>query len=61
MRRSPLARAPRRSEENPPGDPENQEETTVSIRSLNEKILRDERVTFTMLPVGDGMTVVRKK
>lgn len=42
-------------------DPENQEETTVSIRSLNEKILRDERVTFTMLPVGDGMTVVRKK
>lgn len=42
-------------------DPQNQEETTVSIRSLNERILRDERVTLTMLPVGDGMTVVRKK
>ncbi len=42
-------------------DPQNQEGTTVAIRSLNEKILRDNRVTLTMLPVGDGMTVVMKK
>tara|TARA_B100000029_G_scaffold514828_1_gene619206 strand:+ start:13622 stop:14287 length:666 start_codon:yes stop_codon:yes gene_type:complete len=42
-------------------DPTNQEDTTVSIRSLNEKIFRDERVTLTMLPIGDGMTVVKKK
>ena len=32
-------------------DPPNQEDTTVSIRSLNEKIFRDERVTLTMLRI----------
>ena len=42
-------------------DLSNQDSTTLSIRSLNEKVLRDERVSLTMLPIGDGMTLVRKR
>ena len=42
-------------------DLSNQDSATLSIRSLNEKVLRDERVSLTMLPIGDGMTLVRKR
>lgn len=34
---------------------------TVMFRELNKKILEDERVTMSMLPIGDGLTLVRKK
>ena len=42
-------------------DLSNHDSTTLAIRSLNEKVLRDERVSLTMLPIGDGMTLVRKR
>lgn len=42
-------------------DPAIQDSDTVIIRQLNEKILMDERVTMTMLPIGDGLTLARKK
>ena len=34
---------------------------TVALRKLNEKIGRDERVDATLLPMGDGLMVVRKR
>lgn len=34
---------------------------TVTIRELNAKILTDERVTLSMIPIGDGLTLVRKR
>ena len=34
---------------------------TETIRSLNEKIQKDERVHFSLLPVSDGISFVRKK
>lgn len=37
-----------------------QELATTVIRTLNEKIHHDERVSLSMLPVGDGLTIVRK-
>ena len=34
---------------------------TETIRSLNEKIQKDERVYFSLLPVSDGLSFIRKK
>ena len=34
---------------------------TETIRSLNEKIQKDERVHFSLLPVSDGLSFLRKK
>jgi len=42
-------------------DPENNDASTLSIRALNERIFNDQRVTISMLPLGDGLTLARKK
>src|SRR3990167_10468651 len=42
-------------------NPENQNENTRAIRELNTKIAHDDRVTICMLPIGDGLTLARKK
>ena len=34
---------------------------TSTIRTLNKKIHHDERVSISMLPVGDGLTIIRKR
>ncbi len=34
---------------------------TVAIRALNAKIRADERVTMALLPIGDGLTLARKR
>jgi caffeoyl-CoA O-methyltransferase len=39
----------------------NQTEDTKAIRSLNDLIAHDQRVEAVMIPVSDGLTVVRKK
>lgn len=41
-------------------DPSIQDNNTVVLRELNKKIHVDQRVTLSMLPIGDGLTLVRK-
>ena len=33
----------------------------VAIRQFNEHVLADDRIVHAMLPVGDGLTVARRK
>tara|TARA_Y100000758_G_scaffold45134_1_gene29075 strand:- start:217 stop:870 length:654 start_codon:yes stop_codon:yes gene_type:complete len=42
-------------------DKNNQEKSTSSIRALNKKILRDPRVSLSMLPLNDGVTLIWKR
>ncbi|MEO6913552.1 MAG: class I SAM-dependent methyltransferase [Candidatus Baltobacteraceae bacterium] len=42
-------------------DPRNQDADTVALRALNAKIGADERVDASMLPICDGLTIVRKR
>ncbi len=42
-------------------DPDVQDPDTNAIRVLNAKIIADERVTMAMLPIGDGLTIARKR
>ncbi|CAL2253462.1 unnamed protein product [Prunus armeniaca] len=42
-------------------DPEVNDAKTVSIRNFNTSILQDKRVSISMVPIGDGMTICRKR
>lgn len=42
-------------------DPQVTDESTAALRALNEKIGRDTRVDASLLPIGDGLMVVRKR
>ena len=42
-------------------DEDNQEESTQAIRAVNAHIHADHRVDVSMLPVGDGLTLARKR
>ncbi len=42
-------------------DSQIQDNRTKKIRALNEKIHQDERVTISMVPIADGLTLARKK
>jgi caffeoyl-CoA O-methyltransferase len=42
-------------------NPSNQEPDTVAIRTLNEKVRADERVTMSLVPIGDGLMLARKR
>ena len=42
-------------------NPDDAEEDTVAIRQLNELLHKDDRVTLSMVPIGDGLTLARKR
>lgn len=42
-------------------DEANTDSTTKTLRDLNAVIVKDERVTMSMVPIGDGLTLVRKR
>ena len=42
-------------------DPEARDEATQAIRAFNDRVARDPRVDCVMLPVSDGLTILRKR
>ena len=42
-------------------DPDDQDEDTRAIRALNDRLLGDQRVTLSLVPIGDGLTLARKR
>jgi len=42
-------------------DPQANDPDTAALKALNQKLYEDERITLCMLPVGDGMTMARKR
>ena len=42
-------------------DPEKQDVDTCAIRTFNQQLLSDDRVDISMVPIADGLTLVRKK
>lgn len=42
-------------------DPQNQDKRTPYIRNFNQKLHQDERVTLSMIPIGDGLTLALKR
>ncbi len=42
-------------------DPENADESTVAIRAFNDHLSADDRVESVLLPVADGVTLIRKR
>ena len=42
-------------------DPDETDADTTAIRALNDKVAADERVTVSLLPLGDGLTLARKR
>jgi caffeoyl-CoA O-methyltransferase len=41
-------------------DPESRDDSTIAVRTLNERIASDDRVRTVMLPIGDGVTLAEK-
>ncbi len=41
-------------------DPDRQDEETRAIRALNRKVQADERVSISLVPIGDGLMLARK-
>jgi len=42
-------------------DPDDTSEDTAAIRAFNAALARDERVDLSLLPIGDGLTLARKR
>jgi predicted O-methyltransferase YrrM len=42
-------------------DPDDSDEDTVAIRAVNAALLDDERVDISLVPIGDGLTLARKR
>ena len=42
-------------------EPENHDTDTVAIRELNRRIADDPRVSISLVPIGDGLLLARKR
>lgn len=42
-------------------DPENAEADTVVLRHFNERLHSDDRIDLSLVPIGDGLTLARKR
>lgn len=42
-------------------DPQEQSPSTLGIRALNEQLRGDPRVSLSLVPIGDGLTLIRKR
>jgi len=42
-------------------DVDDKSKNTIALRDLNETLFNDQRIDLSMIPVGDGLTIVRKK
>lgn len=42
-------------------NPDKQDADTCAIRAFNEKLLNDTRVDISLVPIGDGLTLARKR
>lgn len=42
-------------------DPDDQSEDTIAIRSFNEYLHGDDRIGLSLVPIGDGLTLVHKR
>ena len=42
-------------------DPKDQSDNTRALRALNDALHADERVTISLLPLGDGVTLAMKR
>jgi len=43
------------------GDPARDDEDTVAIREFNSALSDDPRITLSLLPIADGLTLARKR
>lgn len=42
-------------------DPSRQDTSSVALRAFNDKVHADERVDLSLVPIGDGLTLARKR
>ena len=42
-------------------DPEITDEDTVAMRAFDRHVATDERVDLSLVPIGDGLTLLRKR